>query len=257
MIPARFRIAFAVVVLGCYAPAQTQTLSEPYKKWLECDISWLTSEAQVGRDFSLKVSFHGTPVVGIPISLNSVSKRRSAVATGRTNLDGVVRFEAIPPGVYDPGSPEGVLFPAGDVLIVVKAGNAPGEIVTLDWPNRSFASRALRGKFTVSEDVDGPDIPLRNTVVELRDLYSAKLIETVLTDANGEYHFTTDDPGLYAVRLVLANKDVAEFEKRDLAVELDFASKAFSIPEMNVVQSDCAGIQLFRRSTTDDRWEEQ
>ena len=56
---------------------------------------------------------------------------------------------------------------------------------------------------------------------------------------------------------LIAKKGETGVEKRDLAVELDPASKEFSIPELKVTQSECDGIQLFRRSTTDGPWEEQ
>jgi hypothetical protein len=56
---------------------------------------------------------------------------------------------------------------------------------------------------------------------------------------------------------VLPKKEQAGFENRDLAVELDPSAKEYSILEMKVVQSDCYGVQLLRRSPTDDLWEAQ
>jgi hypothetical protein len=118
----------------------------------------------------------------------------------------------------------------------------------------SIATRSLLGKFTVSEQLNSPEIPLRNALIELRDVYSAKLLETVSTDANGDYQFSTTDPGVYALRLVLPKKWRAGFENRDLAVELDPSADEYSIPEIKVFQSDCKGVELFRRSPTEDHW---
>jgi hypothetical protein len=198
--------------------------------------------------------FRGAPVGGTRISLNKVGK---VVATARTNQQGVARFDVIPPGTYDSESPDGLLFPSGRLVIKVEAGHASGERVTLHWPNYSVAYRLLRGRFTIAEQPNDPGTPLRNAVVELRDVYTARLIESGSTDANGDYEFATTDPGLYALRLVLPKKGQAGLESRDLAIELDATAKDYSIPEMKVVQSDCYGIQLLRRSTTEDLWEAQ
>lgn len=212
------------------------------------------TEETVGPSFSLKVSFHGTPVAGTRITLN---KGRKALATARTNRGGFARFERIAPGKYDAESPDGLLFPSGRLVIEIKADHSAGEKLTLHWPSDSVAYRVLRGRFTISEELNDPEIPLRSTVVELRDVYTARLIESGSTDANGDYEFATTDPGLYALRLVLPKKGQAGFENRDLAVELDPSAKEYSIPEMKVVQSDCYGVQLFRRSKTEDHWEAQ
>lgn len=248
------RLSALLVVLVCAANAQEQGLAEPYKKWLDCDVDWIFAEEAVGPSFSLKTSFHGTPIAGARITLNKDGK---VAATATTNQHGVARFVSIPPGKYDPESPDGLLFPSGRLVIEVKAKHASGKKVSLDWPNYSLAYRFLRARFTTSEQVNDPEIPLRNTLVELRDVYTGRLIESGSTDANGDYQFSTTTPGLYALRLVLPKKGQTGFENRDLAVELEPSAKEYSIPEMKVVQSDCYGVQLLRRSPTDDLWEAQ
>jgi hypothetical protein len=247
-------VSALLVVLFSTANAQGQELTEPYKKWLVCDLDWIFTEEVVGPSFSLKTSFHGAPVTGARITLNKDGK---VAATATTNQKGVALFVSIPPGKYDPQSPDGLLFPIGRLVIEVKPKHASREKVSLDWPNSSLAYRFLRGRFTTSEEVDDPEIPLRNTLVELRDVYTGRLIESGSTDANGDYQFSTTTPGLYALRLVLPKKEQAGFENRDLAVELDPSAKEYSILEMKVVQSDCYGVQLLRRSPTDDLWEAQ
>ena len=234
--------------------AQGQELAETHKKWLLCDFDWIFTEETVGSSFSLKTSFHGTPVAGVRITLNKDGK---VAATATTNKKGVARFVSVPPGNYDPESPDGLLFPSGRLVIKVKLKHASGELISLDWPNSSRAYRVLRGRFTTSEEVDDPEIPMRNVLVELRDVYTARLIESGSTDANGDYQFSTIDSGLYAMRLVLPKKGQPGFETRDLAVELDSSAKEYWIPEMKVVQSDCYGVQLLRRSSTDDLWAAQ
>jgi len=90
------RVSTLVAVLVCTANAQDQELNEPHKKWLDCDVSWLISEAMVGPSFSLKISFRSLPVSGPRISL---SKDGRVVATARTNRNGVARFNRIPAGL--------------------------------------------------------------------------------------------------------------------------------------------------------------
>ena len=248
-----WRLAAVVTFLACAAGAQSQTDGQTLRKWLDCDVSWIFSDATVGPDFLLKVSFHGTPVAGHRISLR---KDREVVATARTNSQGNARFHAVPPGSYHADSPDGVLFPSGNLEIEVKAGRTPSEKVEVEWPASSIAVRNLRGRFGVSEQLDSPELPLRNASVELRDLRSARFIESALTDANGDFEFITKDSGLYALRLTLMKQGELGFEYRDLAIELDPAAKEPAIPEMKAIRSNCAGVQLFRENRLGG-WEQQ
>ena len=245
-------LVVSLVTLSSLVRAQEQNLDEPYREWLRCDVDWLFTEEAVSPSFSLKLSFHGVPVAGTQIALNKDGK---IAATATTNRDGIARFEGMAPGKYDPESVGGLLFPSGTLVIQVETKHASGDRLKLDWPNYSTPYQFLRGRFTISEEEDGPEIPLRHTTVELRDVYNARLIESGSTDSNGDYQFFTTDPGLYALRLVLPKKGQTGLENRDLAVELDPSAKEYSIPEMKVVQSDCYGVQLLRRSQTEDRWE--
>jgi hypothetical protein len=206
----------------------------------------------------VKVSFHSTPVVGARIALNKAinASGDGVVATAKTDSRGVARFDAIPKGSYYPDSTDGLLF-SSILLIKVETGRASGEKLKLDWPEYSVGTQNLRGRFTVSEQPDDPGIPLRNAPVELLDPYTSKLIESGHTDVNGDYELATIIPGVYALRLTLAKKDESGAETRDLPVELDPAAKEYSIPEMKAVHSDCNGVQLLRRSETEDGWEAQ
>ena len=250
------RPAIAVAVLCCYlfAQARDSDNTHPKTKWLDCIVDWIFSEETVGPGFSLQLSFHGSPIAGVPVSL---SKGGSMVSTVTTNSHGVAYFSAIPPGKYDPGSPDGLLFPSGSLVIEVQADHISGEKLKLDWPRHSVTTQNLRGKFTASEELSDPAIPLRNAPVELLDPYTSKLIESGHTDLNGDYEFATRIPGVFALRLKLDKKDESGSETRDLSVELDPGAKEYPIPEMKAVYSDCNGLQLLRKSETEDLWGEQ
>lgn len=245
--------AITVTILSHLAYDQEQVVNESCRRWLD----W--SEEEVGPDFSLKVSFHGRPVAGTRITLNKAinASGDGVVASAKTDPRGIARFHAIPKGRYYPYSSEGLLFPSGFQIVEVKTEHAHVKQVKIDWPSTALTIRNLRGRFGVSEDPSGPEIPLRNAIVELRDVYTAKLIESGATDANGDYEFATTAPGIYALRLILPKEGEPGFENRDLAVELDPAAEEISIPEMKVVQSDCYGVELLRRSATGNGWDAQ
>jgi hypothetical protein len=116
----------------------------------------------------VKVSFHSTPVVGARIALNKAinASGDGVVATAKTDSRGVARFDAIPKGSYYPDSTDGLLF-SSILLIKVETGRASGEKLKLDWPEYSVGTQNLRGRFTVSDQLDDPGIPLRNAPVEL------------------------------------------------------------------------------------------
>jgi hypothetical protein len=236
-------VVVAILCSCSFAQDQDSNGTNPKRKWLECDVDWIFSEEIVGPGFSLQFSFRAAPIAGVPISL---SKSGNVVSTTRTNSHGVAHFRAISPGNYDPSSPGGLLFPSGSLVIEVKADHPSGERVKLDWPGHSVTTQNLRGKFTVSEELNDPDIPLRNASVELLDPYTSKLIEASYTDVNGDYEFATTIPGVYALRLRLAKKGETGSEAHDLSVELAPGAKEHSIPEMKAVHSDCNGLQLLR-----------
>jgi len=84
---------------------------------------------------------------------------------------------------------------------------------------------------------------------------SSQVLETQSAVGDGSYEFSTVEPGLYVVRIIPPARDKKiEPASGDLAVELDPAAQEFMIPEMKVLQSECAGVQLLRR-TANDRWE--
>ena len=131
--------------------------------------------------------------------------------------------------------------------IEVRADNALGEEVALDWPSDSIAVRTLRGRLIPSEQLADAGSPLQDVSLKLLDLRTARFIEAGHTNDDGSYGFSTVEPGLYVVRVTLPAKGKVESGWHDLAVELDPAANDVAIPEMKVLQSECAGVHLFRK----------
>jgi hypothetical protein len=247
--PRLLRLGVVILALASCAHAQ-----EP-EQWLKCDVFWTSSVATVGFDFSLQVSFHDSPITETRIVLKGDGG--VVVATAKTDSHGAARFRAIPEGRYHADFEDGPLFPSSNLELRVEAGLTPVEKVKVDWPDSSTAVRNLRGRFSVSDELSNPEIPLRNASVELFDLRTARLIESADTDANGDYEFATREPGLYVLRLSLPEEGETGSDYHDLAIELDPSAKDDAIPGMKAVQSDCGGLQLYRRSGIDDGWEQQ
>jgi hypothetical protein len=175
-------LAASILTLSTPVRAQDQTVAEPYKKWLECDLDWLFTRETVGPTFSVRMTYRNSPITHTPLTLGQDGTK---VLTAATNSDGIAFFDQVPPGKYWLDSPDGLLFPS--VEFEVKADHRLGEQADLTWPVTmdSDAYRFLRGRFTVAEYENTFDIPLRHAVLELRDVYTGELIESATTDANG------------------------------------------------------------------------
>jgi hypothetical protein len=105
-------------------------------------------------------------------------------------------------------------------------------------------------------DASEEDRPLQSAAVKLLDLRSSRVVETQRTAADGSYEFSMLEPGLYVVRVIPpAHNKKPNPASGDLAVELDPTALESTIPELKVLQSDCAGVQLLRR-TAKGQWEE-
>jgi len=254
-----WRFGLLVAVLACGAYAQKQELSKPYRKWLECDVVWPFSVEGVGPDFSMNVSFKEAPVAWARIAL--VRGDGEVVAIAETDSNGTAEFSAIVPGSYTPRAEDGLLFPDNE-FIDVKASHRSGEEIKVFWPGMTVAVRALHGRLTTSKEVSDEGLPWRDGNVELLDLHTGRLIESTHTDGDGSYEFTTVQPGLYVFRATMPeNKKGNTSESHDLAVELDPSAKEAAMPEMKVLQSECAGVQLYRKTGIDlagkDIWEQE
>lgn len=242
---------FVLVILASLARAQEQVDLEKEFDRL-CMIDWLYTEEELGPDFSLQILFHDAPVTGARIELEHDGK---VIATARTNSRGLADFSAIPVGEYHPQAADGLVFPLGRLVIKVVANHRLGERAKLEWPAETISVRTLSGRLTTSENVDDPSTPLHDIKVELLELRTGKLIESARTNTDGLYDFSQTKPGLYALRVTpkpLSDKDKPQ--SHDIAVELDPQALEGMIPEMKVLQSECAGVQLFREESPGD-WE--
>jgi hypothetical protein len=249
------RFAAVVALLCCSGRAQDQTVDPSYKKWLECDIEWIISDSTfvAGPEFSLKLSFQKEPLPTVHLILShrwSPSPgftKMGEVATAETDSQGVARFFGIPPGTYTVNSENGLLFPTGvDVRVRSRLGS--GKQVAVEWPEQTIPVRALRGRFVTAEGHDKVAKPFPNVEIELLDLRTSRLIETIYTNADGRYEFSSQESGLYVLRVKPPIPEgKTEAESRDLAVWVDTAAKTSTIPELYVEQTDCLGVHLSRR----------
>ena len=207
----------------------------------------------------MKLSFRKSPVQGVRVVLTSGGTMRSGpddgrvVATAKADSRGIAHFFAVPAGAYMASVQDGLLFSEPEVKVL--DSEKSGQEFALDWPVEAIPVRALRGRLTMSEELSEEPTPLQEASVELLDLRTSRLIEASQTNENGSYEFSTVTPGLYVLRVNRPAKGKIESGKRDLAVELDPAAREVAIPEMKVLQSECAGVQLFQKIGND--WEQQ
>jgi hypothetical protein len=248
------QLAFAVGLLGTFSFAQTQDLNDAHVKvkWLDCDVSWIFTHQDVGSDFSLRISFHDVPLPGVRLSLArggilaNAGESTGFLADAVTDASGIARFFAVPPGKYSAVEEDGLFFPYEE--IEVHADADLGEEIAMQWPLSSLPVRTLRGRLITSGVKTGVELPLSSATVDLLELRSSRVIETQTTEADGSYLFSTVEPGLYVVRITHADEDKKQTKvSADLSVELNPAARESTIPELKVVQSDCAGVQLLRR----------
>jgi hypothetical protein len=255
------RLAVAVVIICSCSLAQDQDSNDGHakRKWLLCDLDWIFTSYDVNSDFSIKLSFRQAPLRGIRVVLTPSGELVDAGGHSRTPVtavtdsSGTAHFLAVPTGKYNAGARNGLFFPSNEVTV-----HADGDFdqeIEIEWPLEPLPVRALRGKLIAPGAGADPDRPLQSATVQLVDLHSSRVVKTQRTLADGSYEFSTIEPGLYVVRVI----PPAESKKKkpatgDLAVELDPAAQESTIPEMKVLQSECAGVQLLRK-TAEDRWE--
>ena len=252
MFIARFNIVLAVAVAslsGC-AFAQQQDSPEPHYKWLECDVDWIFTPYDVGRDFSVKLWFKKAPLSDIQITLTptgeptKASKRVRTLITAVTDSSGTAHFSRVPLGKYTMGAEDGLDFPPNELTVHIKGD----EKIEVEWPVLPLPVRALRGKLITQAEETAVELPLQPATVELLDLRTSKVLETQSTIGDGSYEFSTIEPGLYAVRVIPPSTDQKYTPPSgDIPVELDPAAKQATIGDRKVVESECYGVQLFER----------
>jgi hypothetical protein len=257
--PIRLAVAVAIVCGCSFAQDQSSSLAPAYRKWLACDVIWSFTSNDVASDFSIKLSFRQAPLPGIRVVLTP--QEESTEANGHTRIpvaavtdsSGTAYFLAVSAGKYYASVKNGLMFSSNEVTV-----HTDGEFdnkIEIEWPLVTLPVRTLRGKLIAPGEGAESDHPLQLATVKLVDLHSSRVLETQDTAADGSYEFSTIEPGLYVVRIIPPTKGKkTQAASGDLAVELEPAAKESTIPEMKVLQSDCAGVQLLRR-TAKDQWE--
>jgi hypothetical protein len=257
---ARLAVAAAILCSCSFAQDRDSKDTNPKRKWLECDVDWIFTRHEVGSDFSLRVSFHETPLPGLRIALArggmwaDAEEPSGFLATAVTDSFGTARFFKVPAGKYTAVEKNGLLFP--DDEIEVHADADSGREIIMEWPLDPLPVRTLRGKLITQADETEVALPLQPATVELVDLRSSKILETQSTIGDGSYEFSTIEPGLYVVRVIPPAKDQKTTPASGvIAIELDPAAKESTIPGLKVVQSECGGVQL-SRETKPGTWEQ-
>jgi hypothetical protein len=255
------RLVVAVAILGGFFFAQDQDANDahPKRNWLACDVIWAISDpSPVGREFSVKLSFHQAPLPNIQVTLTPSGELADASGhprieiTAVTDSSGTAHFSAVSLGKYTVGAMDGLEFPSIELTVHAK-GHFDREIA-IEWPLLPLPVRTLRGKLITQTEETDVERPLQPATVELVDLRSSKVLETQSTIGDGSYEFLTIEPGLYVVRVIPPAKDEKTTPASgDIVIELDPAAKQSTIPEMKVEQSECAGVQLLRRAAN-GRW---
>jgi hypothetical protein len=255
------RLTIAVTILGSCSFAQNQDPHDAQTKlkWLTCDVDWIFTPYDVGPDFAVNLSFHQVPLLGIRVALNpngglaDSGERRKAPVTVVTDSAGTAHFLAVPPGKYTADAKDGLLFPSNEVT--VHAGGDFEEEISIEWPLSLLPVRTLRGQL-IEPGKGTANRPFQWATVELVDLRSSRVMEAQRTTADGSYEFSRTEPGPYVVRIIPVSKDKKAEPKSGLGIELDPVAQESTIPQLKVVQSECAGVQLLRR-TANDEWEAQ
>jgi|HubBroStandDraft_1064217.scaffolds.fasta_scaffold00016_4 hypothetical protein len=267
MARARFKavwLAVAVAIIcGCSFAQDQESNEAPAKpKWLTCFVDWIFTPYDVSSEFSVTLSFRQAPLPGIRVVLTpggelaDANGHRRVPVTAVTDSNGTAHFFAVPAGKYTAGAKNGYFFSSNEVTVHTDGDFDTG--IEIEWPFETLPVRALRGKLIAPGDAGEEDQPLQSAAVKLLDLRSSRVVETQRTAADGSYEFSTVEPGLYVVQVIPpANDRKSKPASGDLAVELDPTTALEStIPELKVLQSDCAGVQLLRK-TAKGEWEEQ
>jgi len=243
-----------MAILGGISFAQDEGSTDPNAEFDRlCFYDRLVTPYDVSHDFSVKLSYHhalipNTLVTLIPSrEVKDADGYFGAPLSALTDSSGTAHFSAVPSGKYTIGAQDGLEFPSNELTVHGK-GHFDKKIA-IEWPLFPLPVRTLSGKLiTTSKETDG-ELPLQPGTVELVDLRSSKVLETQSTIGDGSYEFSTLEPGVYVVRVIPPTKDEKKTATSgDIVIELDTAAKASAIPKMKVVQSECAGVQLFRET---------
>ena len=183
-----FLVATATVALGC---------SESFPEWSR------------GTNFSIIVRMDKTPLYSMTVILEPADLRQKLTKhEAVTDTDGVASFQRVPPGKYDvEASRLGVVVGPGTV-VVHKSGSS--EQIPVEWPGRPrYSVSAIAGQFqlpvgnqTFMERFTHPRWePLASAELMLYPIDSEITVESTTTNMNGEFAFSTTQPGNYLLHI--------------------------------------------------------
>jgi hypothetical protein len=248
------RLAVALAILGGFSFAQDQVSTGPNAEFDGvCFYDRLYMPYDVGRNFSVKLSYHRALIPNIQVTLTPRGEVKDSNGHLRvplsavTDSSGTAHFSSVQSGKYSVGAKNGLEF-RSNVLTVHAKGHFDNKIA-IKWPVVSLPVRSLRGKLITQAERTDAERPLQPATVELVDLRSSIVLETQSTIGDGSYEFSTIGPGLYVVRVIPPAKDEkTKPPSGDITIELDPAAKEPTIPDLKVKQSKCAGVLVFRRN---------
>jgi len=240
-------LAVALTAFTTLSFSQSQDANDANAEFSRlCFISWLSTPYEVGRDFSVKLSYRQAPLPGIRVVLDPNDGGKAPVAT--TDASGTAHFLAVPPGKYYAKAKNGLQFPSNEVTVHDASDGDFDAEIEIRWPLEPLPVRVLRGRLLAPGAGGEPDRPLRSATVSLLDLRSSRVVETQRTLEDGSYEFSTVEPGLFVVRVIPTAKGKKTKElSGDLSVELEPTAQEPTVPDLKVLQSECAGVQLLRR----------
>jgi hypothetical protein len=226
-------IVFSILILGLgrrlhaqngieqNARGLKQELSNKQRQRLTCDIEWMISESETGRNFSVRLSYKESQLAGQRIVLtrkdcDSGKTDDPFVVEDQADSQGVVRFFDIPPGQYEV-SVDGLLGPSAEIRVTAKSLKRAE--IKMEWPAEVISVRDIRGNFGVwgKDDL----LPLASASLEVIELRNAVPVASGITGAFGEYSFAGLPQGIYLLRAKFPAEGKMEAATYEMAVDVN------------------------------------
>jgi len=253
----RTGLVLSVLFVSAIGAGMAQGKAVDVHRWLDCDISRISSDNNSGPNFTAKVTFHEDPVSSVRVLLAREDSELdesawSTVATSETDHDGIARFFAIPSGKYRIRVGGALLTPSEEITVDAEDPAAPE--ISFEWPEKYVQASKLFGRVVLSHQATQKPMPHRNVLVELLDLRTARLLAQTHTSDDGAYEFTPSDPGVYVLRFNEGPDDLnSDYEQ--MAVEIRDDAINSGLPVLKIAKTKCtSGIsqppdeRLFERA---------
>ena len=163
-----------------------------------------------GSNFSVIVTSNKRPLKSMRVMLEPEDvERELQQVEALTDENGVAIFRSVQPGrYYLEATRLGIEVGPGTVIVNTKGSS---EIIQIEWPLRAeYQVLTVTGQFqhlfiekkNVIDGLVHPRIePLATASLTLSRIYSEKMIGFTTTDLNGNFAFTTVDPGRYLLHV--------------------------------------------------------